>query len=85
MRCGTLESVYLKKRSDAATHSAAATQLNFASAQVGALFSALHPGEIDRLAQAHQLDDVADPLALLEESVEIAYRIFEAHIRMRAA
>lgn len=61
-----------------------AHQLTSASAQVGALAASFQAGEIERLARQQQLDAVANLLAPLDESVELACKIFEAKIRARA-
>jgi CheY-like chemotaxis protein/HPt (histidine-containing phosphotransfer) domain-containing protein len=70
---------------DAALLNAGAHQLKSASAQVGALAAGFQAGEIERLAQAQQLDAAAHLLEPLKESVELACKIFEEKIRARAA
>ncbi|MDH5498552.1 MAG: hypothetical protein OEY12_14035, partial [Nitrospira sp.] len=70
---------------DAATLNAGAQQLKSVSAQVGALAAAFHAGEIERLTLEQRLDDAANLLEPLEESVEMACQFFEEKIRARAA
>ena len=62
-----------------------AHQLKSASAQVGALAAGFQAGEIERLARAQQRDAAANLLDSLEESVELACKIFEDRLRARAA
>ncbi len=64
---------------------AGAHQLKSASAQVGAFAAAHHSGAIERLARAQQLDGATDLLDPLEQSVEMACRIFEGTLRAKAA
>jgi two-component system, sensor histidine kinase and response regulator len=64
---------------------AEAHQLKSASAQVGALAAAHHSGEIERLAREEQLDVATNLLEPLEQSVEMACRIFEGTLRAKAA
>ncbi|MGB4067293.1 MAG: response regulator [Nitrospira sp.] len=64
---------------------AEAHQLKSASAQVGALAAAHHSGEIERLAREEQLDVATNLLEPLEQSVEMACRIFEGTFRAKAA
>ncbi len=64
---------------------AVAHQLKSASAHVGALAAAFHAGEIERLARANQLATAADLLTPLEESINLACRIFEEKLRAQAA
>ena len=70
---------------DAATLNAGAHQLKSSSAHVGALAAAFHAGEIERLMREQGLDAAAHLLDPLEQSVELACRIFEEKIRVRAA
>jgi HPt (histidine-containing phosphotransfer) domain-containing protein len=70
---------------DAAKLNAGAHQLKSASAQVGALAAAHHSGAIERLARDQQLDVATDLLNPLEQSVEMACRIFEGKLRAKAA
>ncbi|MBK8276558.1 MAG: response regulator [Nitrospira sp.] len=62
-----------------------AHQLKSTSAQVGALAASFQAGEIERLARQQQLDAAADLLGPLDESVELACKIFEDKIRAQAA
>ena len=62
-----------------------AHQLKSTSAQVGALAAAHHSGEIERLAREEQLDVAINLLEPLEQSVEMACRIFEGTLRAKAA
>jgi HPt (histidine-containing phosphotransfer) domain-containing protein len=64
---------------------AGAHQLKSASAQVGARAAAHHSGEIERLAREEQLDVAINLLEPLEQSVEMACRIFEGTLRAKAA
>ncbi len=70
---------------DAPALSTAAHQLKSASAQVGALAATLHSTEIERLARDQRLDAASNLVDSLEESVELACRIFEEKIRPQAA
>ena len=70
---------------DAARLNAAAHQLKSASAQVGALAVSFYSGEIERLAREQRLDAAANLLEPLEQSAEIACRIFDKKIRAQAA
>lgn len=70
---------------DAAKLNAGAHQLKSASAQVGALAAAHHSGEIERLARDQQLDVATDLLNPLEQSLEMACKIFEGTLRAKAA
>jgi len=70
---------------DVSRLNAGAHQLKSASAQVGALAAAHHSGEIERLAREGQLDVATNLLKLLEQSVEMACRIFEGTLRAKAA
>ena len=62
-----------------------AHQLKSTSAQVGALAAAHHSGEIERLTREGQLDVATNLLEPLEQSVEMACRIFEGTLRAKAA
>ena len=70
---------------DVSRLNAEAYQLKSASAQVGALAAAHHSGEIERLAREEQLDVATNLLEPLEQSVEMACRIFEGTLRAKAA
>jgi hypothetical protein len=52
---------------------------------VGALAAAHHSGEIERLTREGQLDVATNLLEPLEQSVEMACRIFEGTLRAKAA
>jgi HPt (histidine-containing phosphotransfer) domain-containing protein len=73
------------KTGDAAALNAVAHQLKSASAQVGALAASCQAGDIERLARQQQLDATASLLGLLDQSVELACKIFEDRLRARAA
>ena len=62
-----------------------AHQLKSSSAQVGALAASVQAGEIERLARQQQLDAAADLLGPLNESVELACKVFIAKMQARAA
>lgn len=62
-----------------------AHQLKSTSAQVGAQAASFQAGEIERLARQQQLDAAADLLGPLDESVELACKIFRTKIQARAA
>ncbi|MFZ3012104.1 MAG: Hpt domain-containing protein [Nitrospira sp.] len=70
---------------DVSRLTAGAHQLKSASAQVGALAAAHHSGEIERRAREEQLDVATNLLEPLEQSVEMACRIFEGTLRAKAA
>lgn len=62
-----------------------AHQLKSTSAQVGAQAASFQAGEIERLARQQQLGAAADLLGPLDESVELACKIFRTKIQARAA
>ncbi|OYT21971.1 MAG: hybrid sensor histidine kinase/response regulator [Nitrospira sp. UW-LDO-01] len=62
-----------------------AHQLKSTSAQVGAQAASFQAGEIERLARQRQLGAAADLLGPLDESVELACKIFRTKIQARAA
>jgi signal transduction histidine kinase/response regulator RpfG family c-di-GMP phosphodiesterase len=70
---------------DMAALGSGAHRLHAASTQVGALATAFHSGELERLAHAKQLESAANLLEPLEESLAMVSTIFERAIRARAA
>ena len=84
-RCDRLEMRKAIQAGEGTTLIDGAHQLKSASAQVGALAAGFQAGEIERLARAQQRDAAANLLDSLEESVELACKIFEDRLRARAA
>lgn len=73
------------KTGDGAALNAAAHQLKSASAQVGAVAASFHAGEIEQLLRQQQQDAVASLIDPLDESVDLACKMFEDRLRARAA